>query len=109
MSVTTTANPITRNALSVLEDYEVHHSGDPNSVAPAPNEHPAPTNVQNPPNWPTNHRRVPAYRPANTNLSYEERNAGNNAAEYVFIQGMLHGVWLNAVSLAWSLVFQCID
>jgi hypothetical protein len=42
---------------------------------------------------------MPAYRPANRNLDYNERTAGTGAGEFVFIQVMLHGVWLNAVCL----------
>lgn len=38
-------------------------------------------------------------RPINRNLSYEDRSAGQNSAEYVFIQVLLNGVRVNAVSL----------
>lgn len=40
---------------------------------------------------------MPAYRPANRELDLNDRPAGTNPAEFVFIQSMLHGVWLNAV------------
>jgi hypothetical protein len=50
-----------------------------------------------PADWPTDHRRMPAYRPINRNLPFEERPGGSNPGEMVFIQVMLHGVWLNAV------------
>ncbi|KAJ5984577.1 hypothetical protein N7481_006676 [Penicillium waksmanii] len=90
MSTTTTTT--TANTLTVLADYEVHHSG---SQQPAQQSEPV-TSSQ-PADWPTDHRRVPAYRPVQQNLSYAERPAGNgHPAEYAFIQIMLHGVWLNA-------------
>lgn len=90
MSATTTT---TATSLSALADYELHHSGEERTTpAPAPS-----VNTPQPANWPTDHRRMPAYRPANHNLDYNERTAGTNAGEYVFIQVMLHGVWLNAV------------
>ncbi|OJJ07130.1 hypothetical protein ASPVEDRAFT_56607 [Aspergillus versicolor CBS 583.65] len=93
MSRTETTNTTT---LSVLADYELHHSGS----EPSPNTSqnttsPSPTQQQ-PANWPTNHRRVPPYRPANRSLSFEERAAGSNLPEFIFIQSMLHGCWLNA-------------
>ncbi|KAJ6104932.1 hypothetical protein N7486_003621 [Penicillium sp. IBT 16267x] len=88
MSTTTT----TATSLSVLADYELHHSGEERSTsAPA-------LNTPQPADWPTDHRRVPAYRPANHHLDYNERTAGTSAGEYVFIQVMLHGVWLNAAA-----------
>ncbi|KAJ5151371.1 uncharacterized protein N7482_010623 [Penicillium canariense] len=89
MSVTTTST--TTGSLSALADYEVHHSGsEPDASA-------APVNIGQPTDWPTHHRRMPAYRPANPQLDRTDRPAGNgHPAEYAFIQIMLHGVWLNA-------------
>ncbi|KAJ5353342.1 hypothetical protein N7452_002316 [Penicillium brevicompactum] len=89
MSTTTTTQTI-----SLLADYEVHHSG-----SDAVNERETPPQ---PVEWPTHHRRIPAFRPTNRNLSFEERPGGSNPGEMVFIQVMLHGVWLNAaVSRLW--------
>jgi hypothetical protein len=96
MSVTTTQNAVTYNTLSVLVDYELHHS-DTSDPAPAPNSHPAPAS-QNPPEWPTGHRRVPNYRPINRDLDQSQRCIYNNNGERAFITVMLRGVWLNAVS-----------
>ncbi|KAI9930235.1 hypothetical protein ASPWEDRAFT_23957 [Aspergillus wentii DTO 134E9] len=97
MSTTTTTQT---NTLSILADYELHHSGSDNVHE---SHEPAVPPVQSQPaNWPSNHRRVPAYRPINRNLEFDERPAGSNPAEFVFIQTMLHGVWLNAaVSRLW--------
>lgn len=124
MSVTTTANPLTGRTLEVLGDYELHHSGSspsqsagprsdrsnstastqPSTQASIPN--PRVDTAQetvNPPGWPDDHRRVPAYRPIDRNLDYEQRTAGLNGPEYVFIQSMLTGVRLNAVSyVSWA-------
>ncbi|PYH80124.1 hypothetical protein BO82DRAFT_241437, partial [Aspergillus uvarum CBS 121591] len=94
---TTTTTASTRvGTLSVLSDYELHHSGEatPSSSLESTSNT---TQPAQPANWPTDHRRVPAYRPANRELNLSERQAGANRAEFVFIQTMLHGVWLNAV------------
>ncbi|KAJ5872254.1 uncharacterized protein N7529_004607 [Penicillium soppii] len=92
----TTTTTTTTQTLSVLADYEVHHSG-----ADHESEHEPVTSPQ-PVEWPTHHRRMPEFRPTNRNLSFEERPGGSNPAEMVFIQVMLHGVWLNAaVSRLW--------
>ncbi|KAJ5772658.1 hypothetical protein N7520_003187 [Penicillium odoratum] len=88
MSVTTTS---TATSLSVLADYELHHSEERSTSTPAPS-------VSQPVDWPTDHRRMPAYRPANHHLDYNERTAGTSVPEFVFIQVMLHGVWLNAAA-----------
>ncbi|KAJ6015142.1 hypothetical protein N7540_009733 [Penicillium herquei] len=89
MSRTTTTT--TTSSLSVLADYEVHHSGQEQPPAPSGASSPS-----QPVDWPTHHRRMPAYRPVNQNLDYNERTAGTSVPEYMFIQTMLHGVWLNA-------------
>ena len=92
MSVTTTATAT--RSLSVLADYEVHHSGSEQTASSSA----APVNPGQPADWPTHHRRVPNYRPANSRLDLADRPAGNgHPAEYAFIQIMLHGVWINAV------------
>lgn len=91
--MSTTITTTTTETLSVLADYEVHHS----DTQPETHERAPITNSQ-PIDWPSNHRRIPGYRPVQANLSYTERPAGNgHPAEYAFIQVMLHGVWLNAV------------
>ncbi|KAJ6094583.1 hypothetical protein N7467_002096 [Penicillium canescens] len=95
MTTTTT----TTQTLSILADYEVHHSGNDNHDE---HEHASPITTRQPTDWPTDHRRMPAYRPTNRNLPFEERPGGSNPAEMVFIQVMLNGVWLNAaVSRLW--------
>lgn len=92
MSVTTTATAT--HSLSVLADYEVHHSGSEQIASGSG----APVNPGQPADWPTHHRRMPNYRPANSRLDLADRPAGNgHPAEYAFIQIMLHGVWINAV------------
>ncbi|OJJ99847.1 hypothetical protein ASPACDRAFT_119637 [Aspergillus aculeatus ATCC 16872] len=101
MSTTSATTTITTSStrvgtLSVLSDYELHHSGE---ATPSPSQEStsSTTSPAQPANWPIDHRRVPAYRPANRELNLSERQAGANRAEFVFIQTMLHGVWLNAV------------
>jgi hypothetical protein len=94
MAITTTTT--TTQTLSILADYEVHHSGTDHE-----SEHET-VNSPQPANWPTHHRRIPEFRPINRNLSFEERPGGSNPGEIVFIQVMLHGVWLNAVCISFQ-------
>jgi hypothetical protein len=93
MSVTTTSNPTTE-LHRVLDDYTIHLTGvetEPVNLRPEPA-------VENPENWPEDYHNVPAYRPINRRLDYEERPGGTNPIERLFIYTMLHGVWFNAVS-----------
>lgn len=109
MSVTTSTNTVTQSVLHALTDYDVHHSGNP-AVAETP-EAPNSRNdtaagANQPPNWPSNHQRVPAYRPIDRTLNNdpEERPAGSNAIEGLFIFTMLNGCRINSVSLEVTLV-----
>jgi len=95
MSVTTTDNPITLQLQHVLQDYEIRLTGEGNGAPVAPVR--LAIQVENPPGWPQNYRRVPPYRPINRNLDWEQRPDGTNPIERAFIFTMLHGVWLNAV------------
>jgi hypothetical protein len=107
MSVTTTQNVVTRQTLQVLGDYELHHSESQDSTSTTSSP-PLPQNDTsreeketantNLPDWPQGHRRIPPHRPIDRNLDFEQRPAGLNGPEYVFIQTMLQGVRLNAVS-----------
>jgi len=99
MSVTTRTNVVSGSALHFLTDYELHHSGDPEkpAVAEDPNlRADLAASSSNPPSWPTDHRAVPPYRPIDRNLDFEQRPAGANLIESIFIATMLNGVRLNA-------------
>ncbi|TVY46727.1 hypothetical protein LOCC1_G002847 [Lachnellula occidentalis] len=102
MSTTSTAGTtITAQQLQgVLSDYTIHLTGDDNTTRhdgiEPPNTVQAPS-IANPPDWPRNHLRVPAYRPVNRNLGTEERPKGGNAAEFAFLTMMFTGVYLNSV------------
>jgi hypothetical protein len=99
MSSTTTTTRSQTSSLSVLADYELHHSGnEPDVQSSVSREPPDVASSAQPANWPRDHRRVPPYRPINRNLNWDERPAGSNTGEFIFVQVMLHGVWLNAVS-----------
>ncbi|EPS29288.1 hypothetical protein PDE_04237 [Penicillium oxalicum 114-2] len=92
MSATTTTTA-TRGSLSVLADYEVHHSGSEQVNAPTTTS----AHVEPASEWPSHWRRMPAYRPVNRQLDQNDRPAGNgHPAEYAFIQIMLHGCWINS-------------
>lgn len=104
MSVTTTANPRTYNIAATLADYDLHHS---DSSVPelntSLNPHPSTAEstssqlIQNPTHWPTDHRRVPHYRPINTEMDQSERRVYQNGIERTFVGVMFTGVLLEAV------------
>jgi hypothetical protein len=100
MSSTTTTQTQTRTRQNVLKDYELHHSA--GSIRAASNS-PAQTSRPqaaplNPPNWDTTHRRVPPYRPVNTERDQSEVRVYTSGVERVFIGTMFTGVFINAVS-----------
>jgi hypothetical protein len=96
MSVTTTANPIHYNLQAVLADYDLRHTEELDTSL---NTHSAPSpSQQNPNDWPTEHRRVPAYRPINTGLDQSERRVYLNGIERAFVNVMFTGVYLESVS-----------
>ena len=101
MSVTTTSNPITYASAAVLRDYELTHSNE--ELDTSLNTHPAPApngsqESNSPATWPSEHRRVPAYRPINTELDQSERRVYQNPIERAFIGTMFSGVFLQSVS-----------
>jgi hypothetical protein len=91
MSGTVTATELQ----GVLEDYKIHLTGD--NLTSGQAESP-PTATRNPPDWPTDHRRVPDYRPVDRNRDVEGRPNGENAFERGFLTIMFTGVVMNAVS-----------
>jgi hypothetical protein len=99
MSVTTTSNPLTYATASVLADYELTHSESTESLDITLNAHPnSSLHSLSPSDWPTEHRRVPAYRPVNMELDQSERRVYQNPIERAFIGVMFTGVFLEAVS-----------
>lgn len=103
MSTTTTSNPLTYTLTAALADYTVHHTGSEDTPTPPPSTSSPLASPQvsaplNPPSWPTDHNRIPPYRPINTSLSFSERPIGSNAAESVVIAVMFMGVGVQAVS-----------
>jgi hypothetical protein len=100
MSVTTTANPHHYQLQAVLADYDLHHSNESEPLDKSLNAHPAPSDAhtQTLSGWPTEHRRVPEYRPVNTELDQSERRVYLHPAERVFVGVMFTGVFLQSVS-----------
>lgn len=102
MSVTTTANPTTYSLQATLADYDLHHSGEDEQLDTSLNAHPSPNGAsQNPSHWPTEHRRVPVYRPVNYELDQSERRVYLNGIERAFVFTMFTGVLLQSVR--WSM------
>jgi hypothetical protein len=102
MSVTTTANPLTYNISSVLADYELTHSDSNTPLDTSLNAHPRSASAPNPQilcDWPTDHRRVPTYRPINTELDQSQRRVYQNPIERAFIVVMFSGVFVESVSM----------
>jgi hypothetical protein len=98
MSVTTTANPVTYSLQTVLADYDLHHTEE--EIDSSLNTHPAPSGLhQSPSSWPTEHRRVPEYRPINTELDQSERRVYLSGVEQVFVGVMFTGVFLESVRI----------
>jgi hypothetical protein len=54
--------------------------------------------MPNPPDWPTEYRRVPHHRPTNTNLDSAERPYGANSIEWLIGQFIMVGVLVQSVS-----------
>ncbi|POS76088.1 hypothetical protein DHEL01_v205518 [Diaporthe helianthi] len=98
MSVTTIDNPVTTAvSRAVLQDYDIHLTGD-DSVAPpdSDNRPPQPASTAaNPPGWGTEHRGVPPHRPINTQLDVTQRPVGGNPVGDVFVTTMFTGVVIN--------------
>ena len=97
MSVTTTANAQTYNLRALLADYDLHHTPATDPLDTSLNAHPAPSS-SNPSHWPTDGRRVPAYRPVNTQLDQSQRRVFQNNIERAFVAVMFSGVFLESVS-----------
>lgn len=99
MSVTTVDNPIT-TAVSrqVLQDYDIHLTGDETVAPPNTDSQPRST-PENPPDWDTSYRGVPPYRPINRDLDLTQRPLGGNPVGDVFVTTMFTGVFINAVSV----------
>lgn len=98
MSVTTTDNARITEIRHVLADYDLHHSQPSEEEAqPAPEPSAQEASIaNNPPDWETEWRRVPPYRPIQNQLD-EQRNSYNNAIEQNFIRVMFGGVFMMAV------------
>jgi hypothetical protein len=97
MSVTTTANPIHYTLQATLADYDLHHTNS-GEIDTSLNAHPAPPTQGNPGDWPTEHRRIPAHRPVNTELDQSERRVYLSGVEQAFVGVMFTGVYIQSVS-----------
>jgi hypothetical protein len=94
MSTTATQTVASR---VILADYAIHHSGSSHDIKqrepidqasePVPDSH-----------WNLPHRRVPAYRPVDTNRDQSQIRVYQNPIERMFIFTMFTGVFINAVS-----------
>ncbi|OAG05559.1 uncharacterized protein CC84DRAFT_1145034 [Paraphaeosphaeria sporulosa] len=101
MSVTTTANAQTYNLRAVLADYDLHHTPETDPLDTTLNVHPSPNSPlshSNPADWPTNERRVPPYRPINTELDQTQRRVYQNGVERAFVAVMFSGVFLESTA-----------
>ena len=98
MSVTVTENRTAYSLARTLADYNVQHSDEPENTVQEPNARPAPEGTGNAPSdWEDNFRRVPAYRPIDTELDFASRNVYNNNIERAFVWNLFTGVRIVAV------------
>ncbi|SPO01438.1 uncharacterized protein DNG_04111 [Cephalotrichum gorgonifer] len=94
-------NTQTRTARTVLQDYELHHSPAPAHVREPSAENDVSQRPDSPP-WETTYRRVPPYRPVDTNLDQSQRRVYTSGVEQVFIGTMFTGVFTVATAAkAW--------
>lgn len=100
-TVTTTAKSNTYR-VTIPADYQIYHSKSPSKPSQETRSSEPRTignaQVNNPPGWPVDRRRIPDYRPVNTSLDQESRRTFRNVAERAFIANMFRGVAFNAVS-----------
>ncbi|KAF2812728.1 uncharacterized protein BDZ99DRAFT_440068 [Mytilinidion resinicola] len=104
MSTTTTTDTTRYAAHSYLADYELHHSNHPSASDSRPNSHPdAQLAQRNPPQWPSNYRRIPPYRPINRDLDQSQRRVYTTTGERIFLFVMFTGVQVNAdINRLWN-------
>lgn len=102
MSTRTQTVPVEagRSLEELLKEHELHitspsNARDENRAGESGHNPPAGTN---PPNWPTQYRRIPANRPPNRHLDLTERPNGANGIEYIFVTVMMRGVLLQSVN-----------
>ncbi|KAK4444447.1 hypothetical protein QBC34DRAFT_360213 [Podospora aff. communis PSN243] len=82
-----------------LRDYTIRLTGGSEVATPEPFPVEATAaRVENPPDWETEFREVPPYRPVNRQLDREERPWGSNAVENAIIYAMFQGVWLKSTA-----------
>jgi hypothetical protein len=99
MSVSTT-EVIPAAVNDLLKAYDLHHSGDENSQSQrAESASQRPHQPENPASWPSNRRRIPAYREPSQDHRFADRPAGRDNAESVFVTVMFIGTYVNSVSL----------
>lgn len=96
MSSTTTQ---TRTARTVLRDYDLHHSPAPDSPRVSSEENNVRQRPDSPP-WETTYRRVPPYRPVDTDRDQSQIRVYTSGVERVFIATMFTGVFTVAVSVS---------
>ena len=85
----------------ILRAYDLHHSGSetPESQSQRARSAPQPTiQPENPHWWPSDRRRMPAYREASRDHRLADRPAGRDNVEGVMVTVMFLGVYLNSVS-----------
>ena len=99
MSVSTT-EVVPAAVSGLLKAYDLHHSGAASSQSQRTEAAPqASRQPENPPSWPSNRRRMPAYREPSRDHRLADRPAGQDVVEGVIDTVMFIGVYVNSVSL----------
>ena len=102
MSVSTT-EVVPATVSDLLKAYDLHHSG----VESSQSQRTAPRQPENPPSWPSNRRRMPAYREPSRDHRLADRPAGQDTVEGVMVTVMFIGVYVNSVSFTLQAVWAC--
>ena len=99
MSVSTTE--VVPGAVNdLLKAYDLHHSGAESSQSQRTEAAPqASRPPENPASWPSDRRRMPAYREPSRDHRLVDRPAGQDTVESVMVTVMFVGVYVNSVSL----------
>jgi hypothetical protein len=84
-----------RTVRETLRTYDVLETGVETSSVPSPNASQQPVRSER--NWPSDWRRMPAYRETSRTHRISDRSAGQDLVESGFVVAMFSGVWMMGV------------
>lgn len=105
MTTTMTTTTVAASLPSVLADYQTFRSDPQPALETASTASTAVTPSEtrsSGPSWPTDHRRMPPYRPINYNIDLGQRLTYNSGIEHAFISTMFFGIRVVTVRDSWQ-------